>query len=188
MEKIYEKIWELAKPYYKKGREMDIDHVEWMIEKALLVCEKEEIDDSLLVPLVILHDVGYAEVKGDPFKRETRKEHMKAGAKIAREILEEVGYDKEKTEKIVYYVSVHDIWALGKIKVYEDLVLGVFKDLDFIWVITPKGLPAMLKLTGKNKKEFLDEVKAEAKPAGKEGFSTKTTKKLFEKYLKELNE
>ncbi len=63
MDKIYRDIWEFAKPYYEKGRPIDIDHVRWMMEDALLVCEKEGVDEGLLLPLVILPDVGYAFVR-----------------------------------------------------------------------------------------------------------------------------
>ena len=104
MKKVYSQIWNLAKPHYKKGRPMDIDHIQWMMKDAALVCKKEKLDDSLLLPLVILHDVGYAEVpKDNPFKLNLRKAHMKAGAKIARRILEQVKYPADKINKLEYY-------------------------------------------------------------------------------------
>ena len=53
MKLIYQQLWELAKQYYEKGRPMDLDHVEWMMKDALFVCEKENIDDSIFLPLVI---------------------------------------------------------------------------------------------------------------------------------------
>ncbi len=31
MKEIYKQMWLLAKPYYLKGRSMDIDYVEWGI-------------------------------------------------------------------------------------------------------------------------------------------------------------
>ena len=164
MKEIYKKIWKLAKPYYEKGRPMDIDHIEWMMKDALLVCEKEGIDEEILLPLAILHDVGYANVsKEDPYKIETRKAHMKEGAKIAKEILAKVKYPKEKAEKIVYYVSVHDNWAFGDDEYKRDRSLGAFKDLDFIWMATPKGFPAMMKVLGKNKKEMIEYIESRPK-------------------------
>ena len=120
MKKIYSKIWELAKPFYKKGRPMDIDHIEWMMKESILVCKKENIDDSLLLSLVILHDTGYFKApKENPFKLNLRKIHMKAGAEIAREILQKVKYPDDKIEKIVYFVSVHDNWAFGDDDLYS---------------------------------------------------------------------
>jgi hypothetical protein len=194
MKEIYSKIWELAKEYYLRGRAMDIEHVKWMMGDAMKVCKKEGIDDTLLLPLVILHDVGYAEVpKGNPFKLNLRKAHMEAGAKIAKKILTQVKYPADKIEKISYYVSVHDVWALGVVDVYlKDIVLGVFNDLDFIWMYTPKGFPAMMKLMGKDKYDLLSWLESQPLPAeGKKLYSTKTTKKLYDNYLaarqKEVN-
>jgi len=183
MKEIYKKIWELAKPYYEKGRPMDIDHIEWIMKEALIVSEKENIDDEILIPLAILHDVGYAEVpKDNPFNLDIRKAHMKAGAKIAKKILDKVKYPKDKTEKIVYYVSVHDNWAFGDDEYKRDKTLGAFKDLDFIWMTTPKGFPALMKILGKNKKEMIEYIESRPEEEGL-ALTTKTTKELFEKYL-----
>ena len=186
MKQIYQQIWKLAKPYYKKGRPMDIDHIEWMMGDALLVCKKEKLDDSLLLPLVILHDVGYAEVpKDNCFNLDLRKAHMKAGKVIAKRILAELDYPKDKIEKVCYYISVHDNWAFDDLKVYDDPILDVFKDLDFIWIATEKGFPAIMKILNKNKQEMWDYVMAEPTPIyGKKPFANKTTEKLYQKYLK----
>ena len=186
MKQIYEKIWELAKPYYKKGRPMDIDHIQWMMRDAFFVCQKENLDDSLLLPLVILHDVGYAEVPKDtPFKLNLRKAHMEAGAKIARHILEKLNYPKDKIEKIEYYISVHDNWALGDNEIYiKDKILGAFTDLDYTWMATPKGFPALIKILNKTKQEMIEYLETHEKPTNRP-FSTKTTKNLYEKYLED---
>ncbi len=163
---------------------MDIDHIECMMQDAFFICKKENLDDSLLLPLVILHDVGYAEVpKDNPFKLNLRKAHMEAGAKIARQILEKLNYPKDKIGKIEYYISVHDNWALGDNSVYEDdLILAVFTDLDYIWMATPKGFPALMKILDKNKQEMLEYLEKNDKPKLRP-FSTKTTKIVYEEYL-----
>ncbi|MBT4805042.1 hypothetical protein HON71_02625 [Candidatus Woesearchaeota archaeon] len=186
MKPIYQQIWKLAKPYYKKGRPMDIDHIEWMMKDALLVCKKENLDDTLLLPLVILHDVGYAEVpKDNPYNLDLRKAHMKAGKKIAKEILEKVNYPKDKIKTISYYVSVHDNWALGNNKIYQkDVILGTFTDLDFIWMTTKKGFPAISKILKKNKKEMVQYIENNEKLVERP-FATKTVKELFQKYLQQ---
>ena len=186
MKPTYQQIWKLAKPYYKKGRPMDIDHIEWMMKDALLVCKKENLDDTLLLPLVILHDVGYAEVpKDNPYNLDLRKAHMKAGKKIAKEILEKVNYPKDKIKTISYYVSVHDNWALGNNKIYQkDVILGTFTDLDFIWMTTKKGFPAISKILKKNKKEMVQYIENNEKLVERP-FATKTVKELFQKYIQQ---
>ena len=186
MKQIYEEIWKLAKPYYVKGRLMDIDHIKWMMKDASIVCQKENLDDSLLLPLVILHDVGYSEVpKDNPFKLNLRKAHMKAGAKIARRILEQLNYPKDKIEKVEHYISVHDNWALGDNEIYKkDKILGVFNDLDFMWAATSKGFPAVMKILNKNRQETLEFLYTDDKQKLRP-FSTKTTKDLYGKYLED---
>lgn len=177
-------MWELAKPYYQKGRPMDIDHIEWMIKDAFFVCKKENVDASLLLPLVIIHDVGYSKApKDNPFKLDLRKAHMKAGAEIAKEILYKLNYPADKTEKIIYYVSMHDNWAFGEDDLFkEDFVLGIFNDLDYMWMATPNGFPALMNILKKNQCEMLEYLEKNEKVA-RRPFSTATTKELYNNYL-----
>lgn len=191
MKEIYVKMWQLARPCYEQGRLMDIDHIEWMIQEALFVCEIEHIDDTLLLPLVILHDVGYSEIsEGNSFHQDTRNAHMQAGEKIGERLLQEIHYDIN-IEKILYYISVHDNWALGKHKLYQnDRILGVFNDLDYTWMATPQGFPAVRKIMNKSPEEMLEFLEQNEKPRNRP-FATQTTKELYENYLedrrKELN-
>jgi hypothetical protein len=189
MEDIYKKIWELAKPYYEKGRPMDLDHVEWMIGDAEQVCEKEGIDKTIFLPLVILHDTGYSQVQDpksilfDPFKTDIRRAHMEAGEKISKKILESINYDSEKIKKISYYISVHDNWALEDSEIFlKDSLLGAFNDLDFMWMATPKGFSQLMKIRQKNPTEMLEYLLTNDKLT-KRPFANKTTKELFEKYI-----
>jgi hypothetical protein len=190
MKDVYKKIWRLAKPHYEKGRPMDIEHIRWIMKDALIVCEKENIDDSLLLPLVILHDVGYSRVaKENYFKMDVRKKaHMKEGAKIAKEILEKINYPKDKIKKICYYISVHDNWALEDHKIFKkDPILGIFNDLDFMWSVTLIGFKLVQKSLGKTPKEMLKWYKENNKHQLRP-FCTKTTKDLNEKYIREREE
>lgn len=140
MDKIYLKIWELAKPYYKQGRSYDISHIEWMVREADRIADLEKLDKKLLLPIVILHDVGYSllgQNNPDIKDRKTKIIHMKEGAKIAGKILAEVDYNKEITKRIVYYISVHDNWLLGDDTPFQECrEMAVFNDLDFLWVTT----------------------------------------------------
>lgn len=191
MKDIYTKIWELAKPYYLKGRPMDIEHIQWMMEEALRISTVENLDDSLLLPLVILHDVGYSTIEGVASKNyynvDIRKLHMEAGAKLAGTILEQVGYPENKIKHAVYYVSIHDQWAYGEVDMYtHDPILGTFKDLDFLWIYTPIGCAAIQKVLRKNNQEMLEYLRAESSPIyGKKPFSNPSTKDLYHQYVGE---
>lgn len=186
MKNIYKQIWFKAKPYYLKGRPMDIDHIEWMMKIASMICRKENIDDTLMIPLAILHDIGYSKVnKNNYFKLGTRKAHMKAGAKIAEKILITLDYPKSNIKKVIYYISIHDNWAFGKNKEFlTDKILGTFNDMDYIWTATKVGFKAIknhLNFTaGDLYKWLLNNEKLKKRP-----FSTKTAEKLYYKYLRE---
>lgn len=186
---IYDLIWEKAKPYYEKGRPFDIEHIEWMIKDALLICEKESIDDSILLPLVILHDVGYSELDDlkNPYKLETRRAHMKAGAKIAKQILSEIDYPSPKISKIVDYIAIHDNWAFDENERYtNDKILGTFNDLDYMWLATEKGFKSGMKIMNLNQNEMLDYLKNNQKLI-KRPFATQTALELYNDYLKAHN-
>lgn len=189
MKQIYTDIWELAKPFYLKGRPMDIDHIEWMMEEALRIAEIEKLDDSLLMPLCILHDVGYSRVPGvesaDYYQLDVRRLHMDEGAEICREILDQVKYDSDKSDKIAFYVSVHDNWAYGEVDLFiNDPILGTFKDLDYLWIYSPKGFEAMKQVKKFGDQQMLEYLEAETSPIyGKKPFSNHSTKKLHRKYL-----
>lgn len=184
MKNIFNKLWELAKPYYLEGRPTDIDHIRWMMNEAEIVCQKEKIDDSVLLPLVILHDIGYSESpKDNPFKIDMRKLHMAAGTKIAKTILDSVKYPQEKIDQIVYFISVHDNWALDDHQVFNNNpILGIFNDLECIWGVTTKGFNALMGILNKNQQKTFDWLKNNDKPQ-KRPFATETTKNLYYDYM-----
>lgn len=137
MEKIYSQILELARPYYEKGRVYDLDQIDWMIKQADLLADKLNLDRTILLPLIILHDVGYAFVnERNPHikSQEIKRIHLIEGAKVAHKILEKVGYDPELAKQIVYFVSVHDNWVFGDDAPYKKSpLLSFFNDLDFLY-------------------------------------------------------
>jgi len=185
MKEIYKKIWKLAKPYYEKGRPMDIDHIDWIMQEALVVCEKEKVDDSLLVPLVILHDVGYGETGPAYFEKNLKKLHMEAGEKIARQILEKVNYPNDKIEQIASWISVHDNWIFGKTEVYkENKILNIFSDLDFTWMASKKGFEYIRKHLKKNPEEMIKYLETAEKHENIP-FCTETTKMIYNDNLSE---
>lgn len=191
MDAVYTKIWEAAKPYYERGRPMDVAHIEWFMRVASEICEKEGLDASLLLPLAILHDVGYSEIqnvqKADYYAQNIRLEHMRIGKAIAEKILRSIGYPEDKIATIVEYVGVHDIWAFGEVNRYiQDPILGTFKDLDYLWIYTKDGCDAIQQTLGKNDQEMLEHLKNEPSPiGGKKPFSNESTRALHDTLLRE---
>lgn len=191
MDLLYEKIWNEAKPYYEKGRPMDIDHIKWMMRMVDEICKQENLDETILMPLAILHDVGYETlvnpVTANYYDKDIRRAHMKAGTEIAEQILKSVDYPKDKSKKIVKYVGIHDNWSFGEVDIYKkDKILGTFKDLDYLWIYTKKGCNVIKKVLKKNDREMLKHLKNEVSPIfGKKPFSTSFAQQLRKNYLKE---
>lgn len=137
MQPIYQEILNLARPYYEKGRVYDLDQIDWMLKQAERLANKLGLNEKILLPLIILHDIGYAFVDSrNPHIKDqgTKRLHLEEGAKAAKKILEEADYDPELSRQIVYLVSVHDNWAFGDDQPYKDsLLLAFFNDLDFLY-------------------------------------------------------
>lgn len=107
-------LFELAKPYlFVMHNEM---HTREVIRFALNLLNLSGGDRGIVIPSVILHDVGWSQVpeaqaikmripEGDP---EFIKIHENHGAKIARIILEQVSEDIFKTNEIVEIIQGHD--------------------------------------------------------------------------------
>lgn len=135
-----EEILALAMPFYELGRESDVAHIRWMLDMAPRFADVAGVRMSILIPLVILHDIGYSAIPDknpDPKDVEVKLRHMKEGAPIARRILNEVGYEDELALTIVELILLHDIWITGDDSPYKGSVeLSILNDLDFIWAQT----------------------------------------------------
>lgn len=187
-ENVYKKILELATPYYKEGREGDVEHILWLYETVPNYVKETEIDFEKLMPVVLLHDVGYSKVqKGEnPYNLDIRKFHSEEGAKIAEEILLEVGYTKGKIEEIKRLILKHDNWAFGD-SFADEPVLSIFNNFDFTWMASEKGFEIVRRLMKKEPKEFYAQIETFQKKNEQEGrvWFNKETEKLYRELMSE---
>lgn len=187
MREKYQKLWELAKPYYEKGRVYDIPHIEWMMGEVDRIAKIEALDEDLLMPIAILHDVGYS-VAGHANPnikcKDSKKAHMEEGAKIAEKLLREINYDPGLTEKIVRYISMHDNWIFDDDAPFKECrEMGVFNDLDFLWAqssleIFERQAESMGKKVEDMHDFWMNDEKLVRRP-----FSCDATRKLFEEFM-----
>jgi hypothetical protein len=188
MKDIYTRMWQLAKPYYEKGRVYDIPHIEWFMRHVEAICEKEGLNEALLMPIAILHDVGYSvEGNANPHIKckASKKMHMHECAKIAGRILEEVQYDTGLSRKIVHYISVHDNWALGDDSPYKECrEMAVFNDLDFLYSVSScEIMEIQAQSMGKSQAEMLDFWIADEKHV-RRPFACEYTRKIWDESIK----
>ncbi len=139
---IYKKIWNLARPYLNTRRN-DI-HTEISVDMAFKLMEREGGDEDIVIPAIILHDVGWIKIPEnlqlkafgpnakDP---ELNRTHEIEGVRIAAEILHDVKYDQTKTEQILEIIDGHDS-RIDSLSLNDRIV----KDADKLWRYTKSGL------------------------------------------------
>jgi HD superfamily phosphodiesterase len=139
--KRYDQIWRLAQPYLDT-RKNDI-HTRISLELARRLMKTEGGQSRVIIPAVILHDVGWKRIPEDQQLKafgpgadapELNRAHELEGVKIARTLLEKVSYDRLLTCEILAIIDGHDSrsHALSK----NDAVV---KDADKLWRYTCEG-------------------------------------------------
>jgi hypothetical protein len=144
MKEIFNKIWELALPYQDKRE--DAGHAETSLKYALELVDLEKGSEDVVIPAIILHDVGWSQLPEkrrmkvfDPGAREAERrevvyEHQIEGVKLANKILREVNYPPGLTDEILDIISQHDT-RKGFISKNE----GIVRDADKLWRTSKKG-------------------------------------------------
>ena len=110
-----EEIYRLAKPYLQNIRDGET-HVTNALEFAFRLLETEPGERDIVVPAIILHDVGWDQVPEDIMVKAFGPEadmsltriHEEIGLKIAANILEKVGYAVSKASEILKIIDGHD--------------------------------------------------------------------------------
>ncbi len=144
MKAIFEKIWELSLPYQDKRD--DEGHTKITTDYALKLLETEKGDDNVVVPAIILHDIGWSQLNKDERmialdhsatkdqKLEVRYKHQDAGVKLGKEILDQLNYPEDLIDEILEIISQHDTRE-GFISQNEGLV----RDADKLWRFSKTG-------------------------------------------------
>ena len=142
MEKKYHSIQQLAAPYLTT-RQNDI-HVAVVLRYARLLLGLEDGLEEIVIPAVLLHDVGWSRVPEDlllkafgprpGYDRNLNRIHEVEGAKIAREILDQVEYDADYIDQITEIIEGHDSrWQVLSI---NDAIV---KDADKLFRYSKEG-------------------------------------------------
>ena len=108
------KIYELALPFLSVRD--NVPHTEDVVKFALKLLKTVPGNRQVVVPAVILHDVGWSKVEKDLVLKAYGPQkdpnltgiHEEEGVKIATEILQEIGYDGKMTEEILQIIARHD--------------------------------------------------------------------------------
>jgi HD superfamily phosphodiesterase len=153
-------IWQLAKDTLRT-RDNDAHCLyAYGIAKALL-SQIPEAQENIVLPAILIHDIGWSTVDErenleaiapdrDGSRYHLVVQHEKEGAKIAREILTEVGLPAADIDEICNIIDGHDT-RLQPISLNDSLV----KDADKIWRVTPHGRRVVNDWFGLNNEQSL---------------------------------
>ena len=180
---IYERIWDLARPYLNT-RKNDI-HTEISTNLAQQLLVQEGGEEDIVIPAIILHDVGWKEVPEDIQSKafgpkasmpEWNRVHEVEGAKIAGDILRKVNYHEDKVLEIQEIIKGHD-----SRKEAVSLNDSVVKDADKLWRYSETAIRSIQMGFGLTFKECINRLRKNLEP----WFLTKSGKRMAEKELEE---
>jgi len=139
----YDEVYRIAASYWDT-RQNDV-HVPISHQFAIRLLEYyPEADEDIVIPAILLHDVGWKMVPeekqlgafGPGAKdRATQRLHETEGARIARQILDQLGHDELKIREISEIIDGHDTRATA-LSLNDKLV----KDADKLWRFTMEGV------------------------------------------------
>lgn len=162
MKAIFKKIYQLAEPYLNT-RYNDI-HTEISIKFAYKLLEKEGGNEDIVIPAIILHDVGWKNVPQNLQLRafgpkakypKINRIHEIEGVKIAKDILEKVHYDAQRIEEILKIVDGHD--SRKKAISLNDKIV---KDADRLWRNSKEGFQIDIERFGLTFMEGLNRIRS----------------------------
>ena len=97
-------------------------HVMRDLHRALVIAAEEEVDYGILIPSVLLHDIGFC---SPDFKK---LGHDVAGARLAATILAEMDYQDETIHAIGHCIRAHK----GKAELPQTIEAKILNDADVL--------------------------------------------------------
>ena len=143
MKAEHQAIWQRAHPYLQT-RKNDTHTLYCYYFAQQLVTIHRDADAEIVLPAILLHDVGWSTVPKDKqllsfgphmCYPELRRRHEQEGARIAREILTALGHEPAHITEIATIIDGHDT-RKEALSLNDALV----KDADKLWRYTPFGL------------------------------------------------
>jgi len=138
---FFEKLREKAMEYFESGDGHGFDHVERVYNNVLDISKGEEVDMDIVKAAALLHDVARSR------EDELNVCHAEEGAKMAAEILEEIGFPIEKIDAVVHAILVHRYSKGLKAETREAEIL---QDADRLDVLGALIVGRVFEKAGKN--------------------------------------
>jgi hypothetical protein len=154
-------IFSLAMPFLQT-RENDAHTLYSYGMARALLAEIPEAQEHIVLPAIILHDTGWSTVVEQEALESIAPgvdrsvwghltiQHEKEGARIAREILTELGLPAADIDEITQIIDGHDT-RLTSLSLNDSLV----KDADKLWRVSPHGIMVAQPRFGLNEEQSL---------------------------------
>jgi uncharacterized protein len=98
---VFEEIKERSRGFFMHSHH-DKSHVDRVYNLAIRIAKEENVDLDVVKAAVLLHDIARAmEDEGKIV------DHAVEGAEMAKKILEEVCFPREKAAKVIYCIKAH---------------------------------------------------------------------------------
>ena len=157
MTAIYDRIWQLALPFLQTRHNEAHTAIALALARRLLRLEGGQA--KIVIPAVMLHDVGWHTVPEDlqmsafgpkATAPELNRQHEEEGVRIAGDILRQVGYPAAAVLEILAIIDGHDsrLEAVSR----NDMIV---KDADRLWRYTRTGLRIDIERFGETYQEGL---------------------------------
>lgn len=107
------------------GTAHSYSHVDRVVKIATFLAKKEKADLELVQIGALLHDIGW--VLGQP--------HNQTGAKLAAEILKEINYPRQRSQRIVNIILLHPLDFKDKLSTLEEKIVWDADKIDLLGAI-----------------------------------------------------
>ena len=154
---IHQKIFERTKPFLRTRK--NLIHTQIALRYAWRLLKEEEGDEGIVIPAVLLHDVGWKMVPSNlqltafgptPSNPQLVRVHEVEGAKIAEAILKEFHYPPKKIREISRIIRGHD--SRKRPISRNDRIV---KDSDKLWRYSRRGMGVDLDRFRIPRREYL---------------------------------
>jgi len=170
---VFEQIEKRSMEFFRLSHH-DRSHVERVYNLALRIAKEEGADLDVVRAAVLLHDIARA--MEDEGKIE---DHAKESAKMAKKVLEEVNFPKEKTAGVIHCIEVH---RFKKGLRAESLEAMVLQDADRLDILGAIGIARVFTRGGWSNMPIHDPLIPPKKKY--DGKSLSSVNHLYEKILK----
>jgi HD superfamily phosphodiesterase len=154
---IYQEVFEKAKPFLRTRK--NLIHTKIALRYALKLLKSEKGDEGVVLPAIILHDVGWSAIPENlhltafgpnPSNPKLTRVHELEGAKIAKTILGKLHYPPANVKEICQIIQGHD--SRKRPISWNDRIV---KDSDKLWRYSRRGMTIDLNRFHIPRREYL---------------------------------